>query len=63
MTTQKTYNFGNLEITQTIIETKGGIVKENEVTKFNGEYYEFVSPNSEDFKKAIILMHNEKING
>lgn len=60
MTTQNTYTFGNLEITQTIIEDKTGTTKMNEVTIFNGEYFELLPETDENFKKAIILMHNQK---
>jgi hypothetical protein len=61
MTTQYNYTFGNIEITQTVIIGKSGILKINEVSIFNGEYFELINQSHPDYKKAIILMHNAKI--
>lgn len=59
-TTQTTYNFGNLEVTQTIIENGKEILKLNDVSRFNGEYWEILSAGDPDYSTAIILMHNDK---
>jgi hypothetical protein len=61
MTTQQNFKFGNIEVTQTVIIGKGGIMKINEVSVYNGEYYELISESHPDYSKAIIMMHNEKI--
>lgn len=59
MTTQKTYNFGNLTITKTRIESKAGVTKFIEVTRFNGEIYEILDTQDPDYKRALIFSINE----
>ena len=61
MIKQKTYKFGNLTITQTIINDKSGITKHNDVTRNNGKYDELLNHNDPDYSKACILIHNEKM--
>jgi hypothetical protein len=55
---QTTYQFFDLRITQTIDETG----KHNDVERYDieGGYWEILSPIDADYKKAIILMHNQK---
>lgn len=60
MITQKTYDFNNLSITQTIMETKTNIHKHIEVVKNMGTYHEILAPTDPDYQRAIILMINEK---
>lgn len=59
MIKQKTYNFGNLTITQTI--DKKNNLKSNDVSRFNGEYWECLSPKDADYSKVFKLLHNFKI--
>jgi hypothetical protein len=61
MTTQNTYRDGNLQVTQTIIETATSITKINDVERFNGENWEILPPNDPDHQRAMIMMHNIKI--
>lgn len=61
MTTQITKTFGNLTITQTRIETPKEITKFNDVSRFMGDYYETLAPSDPDYTKAIIMLHNYKI--
>lgn len=58
MTKQTNQTFGNLSITKTRIEDKAGVMKFIEVTRFDGECYELLSPNDADYQKAIILSLN-----
>ncbi len=58
--TQNTYTFGDLEITQTITQDSRGMEKHNEVMKNHGDYWEVIPNESEDARKAFILLHNFK---
>lgn len=60
MTKQNYYKFGDLNVTQTIIETPQSIYKHLEVDRFNGEYYELLGESDPDYSKAIILMLNQQ---
>lgn len=60
MTTQTTNTFGNLTITMTRIEDKTSVIKFIEVARFNGEYYELLSQNDADYRKAIIMNLNHE---
>lgn len=59
---QKTYTYGNLQITHTIWTGKKDITKFNSVERLSecGTFWETLNPNDPDYKKAMILMINEK---
>ena len=59
-TSQQNFQYGNLFITQTIIETKHEILKINDVSRRDGDFDILLSPSDPDYKKAIIRMINEK---
>lgn len=57
MTTEINIKVDNLEVTQIIING----VRNNQVLRNRGAYLEEVNPNEKDYKKAIIALHNYKI--
>jgi hypothetical protein len=57
--TQNTKTFGNLTITRTRMEDKKSINKHIDVSRFNGEYCEILSPQDPDYTKALIMAINE----
>lgn len=58
MITQQTLTFENLQITVTKIEDKTSIQRTIYVEKFTGEFWECVTPESDEHKKAVILLLN-----